>query len=80
MILTIGALVRAFAGMIMTERMSRRHKQLAVLGISVALFIGLSISTEPISFATVFAACISGLTAGLVAMGIHAQKDTSATS
>lgn len=68
---TVGAIVRSFAGLIMTEKMSSRTKQFLVIGISVVLFLGYqttSVSTDP---KELFQALINGLEAGLSALGIY---------
>lgn len=68
---TVGAIVRSFAGLIMTENMSKRTKQFLVILISVAFFVGYQITTVSTDPAEVFASLISGLEAGLTALGMY---------
>jgi hypothetical protein len=68
---TVGAIVRSFAGLIMTEKMSTRMKQFLVIGLAVSFFMGYQITTVSTDPAELFQSFINGLEAGLSALGIY---------
>lgn len=69
--ITVSAIVRSFAGLIMTEKMPTRNKQFLVIGLSVIFFLGYQVTTVSTNPAELFQALINGLEAGLSALGIY---------
>lgn len=68
---TVGAIVRSFAGLIMNENMSPRRKQVLVIGLSVVFFLGYQVTSVSVTPADIFASLLQGLEAGLSALGIY---------
>ena len=75
-IITVGAVVRSFAGLLMNDSMSTRRKQVSILVMGVLLFVGFQVTHSTVSIASVFDAFLNGLTAGLTALGIYHATDT----
>ncbi len=68
---TVGAIVRSFAGLIMHEEMSTRRKQVLVIGLSVVFFLGYQVTTISTTPAAIFDSLLRGLEAGLSALGMY---------
>jgi hypothetical protein len=68
---TVGAIVRSFAGLIMNEDMSPKQKQISIILIAVLLTEGYALAHIGFSFAVMFDNLLNGLEAGLSALGIY---------
>jgi hypothetical protein len=68
---TVGAIVRSFAGLIMSEDMSSKQKQISIILIAVLLTEGYALAHVGFSFAVIYDNLLTGLEAGLSALGIY---------
>ncbi len=73
---TVATIVRSFAGLIMSENMSPRKKQILVIGIAVIFFLGNQVSLGVYSYADLFRSLLEGCTAGLSAIGMYELTKT----
>lgn len=73
--ITVASLVRSFAALLMADSMSARKKQLSIILMAVFLFEGYAIAHVGFSLATIFDNLLSGLEAGLSALGIYHLTD-----
>ena len=72
---TVASLVRSFAGLIMSDSMSPRSKQFSIILLAVILFEGYALAHIGFTFAVLFDNLLSGLEAGLSALGIYHLTD-----
>lgn len=76
-VIVVATIVRSFAGLLMADSMSPRKKQVAVITMSVLLYIGYAATHSSPSVTALFDAMLDGLTAGVAAVGIfHATQST----
>jgi hypothetical protein len=69
-IIAIGALVRSLAGLVMTDNMSARLKQVIVLLLGVVFFELFYLKTG-ITYDNIVTGLVDGLTSGLAAIGMY---------
>lgn len=69
--ITVGAIVRSFAQLLLADSMSPRKKQVFIIIFSVFLFMGYTMTHSTFSLSNTFDSLLNGLTAGLSAIGIY---------
>lgn len=73
--ITVASIVRSFAALLMADSMTVRKKQLSIIVMAVILFEGYALAHNGYSFAVLFDNLLSGLEAGLSALGIYHLTD-----
>ena len=69
--ITVGTVVRSFAGLIMNQSFSRRKKQILVIALSIIFFLGDQVANGVYTYPELYTSLLEGCTAGLSAIGMY---------